>query len=111
MDIAIDQMDGVTVVTMAGEMDSQGAPQAQEMLLPLAGPGALVLLDMNDLTYLSSAGLRTLLLVYRQITGGGGRVVLVGVRPELYDVMSATGFLEHFMLADTVDDGYAALVG
>ncbi len=111
MDIAIDQMDGVTVVSMAGEMDSQGAPQAQEALLPLASPGALILLNMSDLTYMSSAGLRTLLLVYRQITGNGGRVVLASVQPDLYDVMSATGFLEHFMLADTVDDGYAALVG
>ena len=111
MDIAIDQMNGVTVVSMAGEMDSQGAPQAQEALLPLASPGALILLNMSDLTYMSSAGLRTLLLVYRQITGSGGRVVLASVQPDLYEVMSATGFLEHFMLADTVDDGYAALVG
>jgi anti-sigma B factor antagonist len=97
------------IVTILGEIDGSTAPQAQERILALIEPGAKVLLDMAGVTYMSSAGLRMLLVAYRSIMGKNGRVILVGLSDELKDTMSVTGFLDFFTCCDTRDAGIAGL--
>jgi anti-sigma B factor antagonist len=109
MDISTATLDGATVVTVNGEIDANTAPEAQEKILPLASPGCRLVLDLTSVPYMSSAGLRILLATYRQISGGGGKVVLVGVVEEIKDTMSVTGFIKFFTLRDTVREGVEAL--
>ena len=75
------------------------------------GPGGKILLDLTSLDYMSSAGARLLLLIYRQITQNSGDVLLAGLNTEIEDMLSATGFLDYFKVATTVDDGLAMLEG
>jgi anti-sigma B factor antagonist len=107
MNIYVDAVGNVTVVTIVGELDGSTAGPAQHQILPLIQPGVRVLLDMTNLEYMSSAGARTLLLIYRQIRANEGDVVLAGLRPEIEDMLAVTGFLEHFTVAATVDDSLA----
>lgn len=99
----------VTVVEIAGDIDSNTAPQAQEQILPLAQQAARILLDMSGVEYMSSAGLRMLLSMYRQMSRQDGSMVLVGLSEEIKDTMSVTGFLNFFTTRDTVDEGLQAL--
>jgi anti-sigma B factor antagonist len=98
-----------SVVTLAGEIDGSTAPQAQEQILAVAGPDARVVLDMTGVTYMSSAGLRMLLLAHRSIAGKGGKIVLVGLSTVLKDTMSVTGFLDFFTCSDSLDAGLQEL--
>ncbi len=107
MEIYVDSMGSVTLITLVGEMDGKTAPVAQDQILPLIQPGSRILLGMNDLAYMSSAGARTLLLIYRQITQNQGGVILAGLNAEIQDMLAATGFLDYFELAATVEDGLA----
>ena len=109
MDITTSTLDGATIVAVDGEIDANTAPEAQERILPLASPGCRLVLDLTRVPYMSSAGLRILLATYRQISGGGGKVVLVGVAEEIKDTMSVTGFIKFFTLRDTLEEGVAAL--
>jgi anti-sigma B factor antagonist len=109
MEINVKSVGQVTVIEVSGEMDSNTAPQAQERVLPLVGPGAKILLDMSGVEYMSSAGLRVLLSLYRQIARQNGGIVLVGLAEEIKDTMSITGFLNFFTTYDTVDEGLKAL--
>jgi anti-sigma B factor antagonist len=109
MDISIDNQDQVTIVKVTGDVDSNSAPMAQEKIIPLATPGSKIVLDMAGVKYMSSAGLRVLLSMYRQATRQNGSVVLVGVAEEIKDTMSITGFINFFTICDTVDDGMKAL--
>ncbi len=109
MDITTSTLNGATVVIVNGEIDANTAPEAQERILPLASPGCRLVLDLTNVPYMSSAGLRILLATYRQISGGGGQVVLVGVAEEIRDTMSVTGFIKFFTLRDTVQEGMEAL--
>ena len=63
-----------------------------------------VLLDHTKVDYVSSAGLRVLLMIYRQIKSKNGKVILVGVSEEIRDVMSMTGFINFFEIADNIDN-------
>jgi anti-sigma B factor antagonist len=87
---------GTTVVAIAGELDSSSSATLRDRLLPLIPDNGQVSLDLSGLTYISSAGLRTLLLVYRQATNRGTEVTLTGIQDEVRFVMSATGFLNLF---------------
>ncbi|MFL6122636.1 STAS domain-containing protein [Actinophytocola sp.] len=106
------QMQGpVTVLALDGQLDSRTAGQVHRELgelLPERGP---VLLDLTRTTYLSSAGLRVLLLVHRQAATSGGHLLLAGARPDVRDVMAATGFLDFFTMFDTTPEGITALGG
>jgi anti-sigma B factor antagonist len=109
MEINLKSVGRVTVVEMAGDIDSNTAPQAQERILPLAQSGSKLLLDMSAVGYMSSAGLRMLLSMYRQVSRQNGTMVLVGLAEEIKDTMAVTGFLNFFTIRDTVDEGLKTL--
>lgn len=107
MEIYTDDVNGVLVVTVEGELDGHTAPVAQDQILPQIQNGVRMVLNMTNLSYMSSAGARTLLLIYRQITQAQGQVILAGMVEDIQDMLSATGFLDYFQLAASVDDALA----
>ncbi len=109
MDITIERVGAVTVVELQGRLDSGGARAVQEQVLPLARADCRVLLDMRGVDYMSSAGLRVLLLIYRQIEDTTGVVYLTGLTARIRDVMDMTGFLDFFTLVDSREEGIETL--
>ncbi len=101
--------DGMTVVAVAGEIDGGSAPGLQAQILPLLQQDGSLILDLTGVTYMSSAGLRVLLLLYRQAVSRNGRVALAGVAETIQDTMAVTGFLKFFAVADTVDQALTTL--
>ena len=109
MEINVNTIDQVTVVEIVGDIDGKTAPQVQEQILPLIQPDGKILLDMSQVDYMSSAGLRLLLGTHRQATSNKAIVMLAGVNEEIQDTMSATGFLRFFTIHDTVTAALAEL--
>ena len=105
MEINVKTVDQATVVEIIGDIDGKTASQVQEEILPLVQPDSKILLDMSQVGYMSSAGLRLLLSTYRQVTSQKASIILVGVNEDIQDTMSATGFLRFFTLHDTVEAG------
>ncbi|MBV9450801.1 MAG: STAS domain-containing protein [Streptosporangiaceae bacterium] len=99
----------MTVIALDGSLDSGTAPGAQEDLERLMADGQAIVLDMSRMSYMSSAGLRILLLVHRRTEEDGTKVALASVPAEIRAVMEATGFLDFFEVCDTVDDGVEVL--
>ena len=108
-EISVDTLQQVTVIDMEGNVDTNTAPLVQEKILPLAQPGAKLILDMTKVPYMSSAGLRVMLSLYRQVTAKKGQLILVGLAEEIKDTMEITGFLEFFTTCDTLDLGLETL--
>jgi|SRR5690242_20593687 anti-anti-sigma factor len=110
MQVKTARTDGVTIVSIDGEIDGRTAPQLEAGLASWPGRDR-VLLDLSGVSYLSSAGLRALLLIHRRVAGeNGGRLVLAGVAPTVVDTMKVTGFLRYFVLLETQADAVAALL-
>lgn len=100
---------GVTVISLDGQLDSETAPQVQQDLQALLPEEGLVVLDLSRTLYMSSAGLRVLLLIYRQARHGTVRLALTGLSPEVRAIMEATGFLGFFTVVESVEQGVEAL--
>lgn len=109
MEIQTSTVDGVAVAAIIGDIDGSNAAAAQAQILSLAQTSARFVLDMSQVGYMSSAGLRMLLASYRAIAGKGGIVVLAGLSEELTDTMSLTGFLNFFKTSADVAQGVGQL--
>ena len=99
----------IALVELVGDIDGSTASKVQAQVLPVAESNSRMILDMTKVPYMSSAGLRMLLSVYRQVLAQEGQVVLVGLAEELQDTMSVTGFLDFFTTCNTIDEGCKAL--
>lgn len=109
MEISIETIQDIKVATLAGDIDSNTAPSVTEKILPLIEPQGKIILDMGKVLYMSSAGLRLLLSIYRQASAQGVKVILVGLSEDIQDTMSVTGFLKFFQTVETLDDGLNSL--
>lgn len=95
----------ITLLTLQGAIDGSSAPQLREAIMQACDNGKQLLLDMGDVHFMSSAGLRVMLLLHRQLQQRDGHVVLVGMPEPIYNAMEATGFLKYFETAATIEDG------
>ncbi|MCW5977346.1 MAG: STAS domain-containing protein [Bryobacteraceae bacterium] len=99
MNVVITEVGDVSTIRLDGSIDGKTAPLVREQIAPTLEKASKVILDMTKVNYLSSAGLRLLLLVYREFAAKKGKLVLLNVSPEIQSVMSHTGFLSFFTLA------------
>lgn len=104
MDVFIIIQDNIAIITISGSVDSKTAGGLQEKIMGKVAETNNAMLDLTNVEFVSSAGLRVLLMVYRQIKSKSGKVILVGVSEEIRDVMSMTGFINFFEIADTIDN-------
>ncbi len=102
MEIQVKETGLVTVVSLNGEVDREGASQVQERISPLIKGKRFLILDLAGVTSLSSAGLRFLLSLRRQLPAGS-RLILTGLSDQLKDSMEIAGFLGTFEVKETVE--------
>jgi anti-sigma B factor antagonist len=100
---------GIAVARLEGSLDGKTAPEVREQLRPFLAANSKLILDLTKVDYMSSAGLRLLLLLYRELAAQKGKIVLIGVSDNIRTVMSHTGFLNFFTLAATKAEAVTAL--
>lgn len=81
-----------TTFTLSGRLDTTTAPQLQEVLVPEFDTVKSITLDFAELAYVSSAGLRVLLMGEKTAKAKLGRQTLVNVSDEIMEVFEMTGF-------------------
>jgi anti-sigma B factor antagonist len=104
MEIKIINRDKVSVIEIIGNLDGNTSTEFQERLEPLVEAKGCLVLDLTKCSYVSSAGLRVLLMLAKHLTAQEGRMALVAVCPEIKDVMEMTGFINFFKLYNTVEE-------
>ncbi|MCL2056544.1 MAG: STAS domain-containing protein [Oscillospiraceae bacterium] len=92
MDIVTTKDENTTTFALTGKLDASSSPGLQELLLAELEEGKSALIDFSGITYISSAGLRVLLLGERTAKKKGLRQTLVNVTEGIMDVFEMTGF-------------------
>lgn len=110
MDVTTEMAGTILVVHAAGRLDSVTAEAFDARLQELAiDDGARVVLDMAQVGYVASAGLRSLLVLMKQVKANGGALVLAAVHPRVQDILDIAGFTAMFAITPTVEDGLTRL--
>lgn len=103
MNIRQQQKEGATILELEGSIDSKTTADIQSKVMEVAVASEKLVLVFSNVSFVSSAGLRLLLMVYRQVHSKNGKVVLVDVSEEIRDIMTMTGFINYFELCETLE--------
>ena len=82
----------VNEVKLAGRLDVKAAREAEESFGEAAKTAKNVVLDMSELDYIASAGLRALKRLRSDVQSGGGTLTLRNVQEDVMEVFEMTGF-------------------
>ncbi|KQM78947.1 STAS domain-containing protein [Xylophilus sp. Leaf220] len=108
MNLELETRNDVLILRLTGRLDSSSSPELERMVNEQLGAGTQRLVfDFSALDYISSAGLRVILLAGKKLRASKGKLVLVGLRDMVREVFEMSGFLTLFAVADTVDEGLA----
>jgi anti-sigma B factor antagonist len=94
---------GVVIVEVTGDIDMSTAPGLRERLFALGGSGQPLVVDLNRVTFIDSAGLGVLVGAARNVGAHGGSLHAVCSRPQTRKLLWLTGVDRRIPLTATVD--------
>ncbi|WP_061214027.1 STAS domain-containing protein [Syntrophomonas wolfei] len=105
MDINEMKKDKATVITIEGRLDSSTSGILEKKLLSLMDTGEKnFLLDFSGMDYISSAGLRVLLMVAKKSKTAKGKVLLSALTDNVKEVFDIAGFTDIFTIFATAEE-------
>lgn len=93
MTINPEQKNETMTLHLEGRLDTITSPELEGVINALPSEVSVLILDMKELTYVSSAGLRVLLVAQKKMNRIGS-MKLTGVCAEVMDVLEMTGFAD-----------------
>jgi len=108
-----EQEAGVITVCPAGSLDSNTYTILEERLAQIreTRPRAIVF-DLKDLTYISSAGVRVFVIIFKAMKATGGTVALTNLQPQIrkvFEIIQALPSLNIFESVEEMDRYLAAM--
>jgi anti-anti-sigma factor len=92
----------VTIIRLEGNLDTQTSTEAQEELERIVDDGARkLLIDFADLAYISSAGLRVLLVTAKKLGTDQGEMRMCNMNDVVREVFEVSGFSTIFKVFPT----------
>lgn len=100
MNIACEQEGQRSVLTLTGRLDFASAPELDARVKTILGEGSnQVLIDMTAVEYISSAGLRSLMVLAKSLAAINGTLILCNPTHMVREVMKMAGCDEIFTIA------------
>ena len=101
---------GRIIIKLTGRMDASNAEQFDRYCAEVLEQGVnRFVLDLGELEYVSSAGLRSLLTISRLISSTGGKMALAGAKGIVNDVLVMSGFSTFLLMCETREKAIASL--
>jgi anti-anti-sigma factor len=94
MNIVTTQIDATTIMSIEGRLDGNHAQEMESAFMALAGEGHIrFVFDFTQMQYISSAGLRVVLVAAKKLRSVQGRLVCANMSDQVRDVFEMSGFL------------------
>ena len=105
MELEIREEQSATVVTVSGRLDTTTAPDFEKRLGEVIQSGkTMLVLNMAQLAYISSAGLRVVLQVAKDLKASQGDIFLAGLKSPVKEIFDMSGFLTIFKSFETEEE-------
>ncbi|XID90239.1 STAS domain-containing protein [Paenibacillaceae bacterium WGS1546] len=110
MNIVTTERNGATVFSIRGRLDGIHAAEAENAFQKLANEGhRRFVFDFAEMSYISSAGLRVVLVAAKKLRAMQGSLVCAGMSEQVTDVFEMSGFLSILESVATVEEAVARL--
>ncbi len=92
MDVKVEKEGQTVILTLHGRVDSAVAKGFEDAVLGGFEDGNKVIIDFSTLDYISSAGLRVILMAAKRLKASSGALHLCGMKPHIKEVFDISGF-------------------
>ncbi len=92
MEVKVEKDNGLLNVIVVGRLDTNTAPDLESIVNENKSDVTTIKLDFTNLDYISSAGLRVVLVFHKSMAAIGGKLIISNPKEEVMDVFDMTGF-------------------
>ena len=101
---------GALVISLKGRLDSVTSPMLEKDLTDLmAGGERFLVMDLGDLEYISSAGLRSILVVVKRLKEKQGKLLLASLKGVVREAFEISGFSTIIPVFESVDSALSSV--
>ena len=100
LEIAVSESGGVRLVRLTGELDLAGVDRFERLTAGRTPEANTFVLDLRELTFIDSSGVRALIMADRRVRGTGGRFIVVRGPERVNEVLEMTGVAQRIELVD-----------
>jgi len=103
---------GVSLLSLHGRFDAAAAPDAESVFKDFINENPdRVVVDLADVEYISSGGLRVIIMLAKSIEKSGGALRLCALSPFVSEVFELTNLGKRYVLCDSREEAVASLSG
>lgn len=99
----------VKIIQIKGSMNVNTADQIHQEVAGQVAENSSIAVDLSECVYVSSSGLRVLLLIAKQAKARRSKVIYAAATPEVKDVLEMTGFSRVLECTDTLEQALQKL--
>ncbi len=104
--------DDIVVVYLKNRLDATNAPKLQDEIVPMINENEnKFILNMQELEYISSGGLRLIVLMIKKIKSYEGSLILTNLHPFVENIIDMTGFTQLLTIANSEEEAFDLLKG
>lgn len=96
MELSKSTIKGWQIIEVTGQVDSKTIGDLRDYLDENIKGDLPVALELSEVPFMSSAGLRTILILFRKTQDMNVKLCLVGLNEEIAETMKVTGFYQYF---------------
>jgi anti-anti-sigma factor len=104
IDIIHQEEDGLHILHLAGRLDSVTSPQAEQRIIDVIEKGDLLVINLKDLVFISSAGLRLILVFMKKTKKRNARMIFCAPGDHILKTFEVSNFLEFLEIATSLEE-------
>lgn len=100
---------GITLIHLSGRMDTAGAAAVDSKMTAIAETHRVVVIDLTQVDYLASMGIRALTLSAVTIANRGGRIACFGANKNVTRVLETSGVVNFLPIVGDLEMATASV--
>ena len=109
MKIETRESQGIQIVAFEGNLDTNTSPEAESKINELIDAGnQKLLVNFEQLNFISSAGLRVLLATVKKLNASGGELRICSLYPTVQEVFDISGFVTILSVKGTEEEALSS---
>lgn len=110
MELTEKKENGIIIITISGRLDVTNSEIVEKKFIETIESGETkIVVDCENLHYISSSGLRAFLLLVKKLNTMNGKCIISSLQPDIKEIFDISGFSSIFIIADNKQDALKAI--
>jgi anti-anti-sigma factor len=109
MEVVTTEKEGIIIIALTGRLDANSSSSVTDEIEGVVSEGVKILFILDAMEYISSAGLRSLLVITKKVRSNNGKMCLTGLTENVREVFDVSGFSSILDVCATEDEAIGLL--